>query len=220
MSVANTTNLINIDNTKYIEFKHILSGCRTILDAHFFAELFLKKYPDMRAIVYSMINGKRYDNVLDFRTMKSLLVYLSEYDGHDEINKNTIDNTQLQTFIRATKNKPYQLIPHPISTPPNPIKTQASKKCPHCDHLCTVDIATTYIICGYHDTHTGYDWKGCGHDWCFKCGKCLCKTWDSNFLFLCLNRHHDNNCCKLHAKEHDKIYPNEYCQCSNKYVQR
>ena len=210
---------VTIDNTKYIEFKHILSGCRTISDAHFFAELFLKHNPNMRTIVYSMINGKRYDPILDFRTMKSLTVYMSECDGHEEIDKRTNDTTQMQTFIRATKDKTlqhndqifeFETINHNITT----------KNCPHCDHPCYSCIDTTYIICGYHDTHTGYDWKGCGRDWCFKCGRCLCKTWDSNLLFSPLNRYHDKDCCHKHAIEHNKQYPNEYCQCSSEYVRR
>ena len=47
---------------------------------------------------------------------------------------------------------------------------------------------TDYAICGYNEeTNEGYDWNGCGCDWCFKCGKILCKKWQANDLFILTN---------------------------------
>jgi hypothetical protein len=223
-----------IDNNKYIEFKYILSGCRTILDAYYFADLYIKKNPEMREIIYSMINGKRYDDVLDFRTMRSIISDINECkyqsDANDIIYKKTNDLTQARTFSRMIKYKPIKppsekdsinkYIKYNQTNISNAKDDLISKMCPHCDHICKANIMTTYIVCGYHDDHAGYDWKGCARDWCFKCGKRLCKIWDIDKLFMQTNRSHDKECCKNHAKEYAKNYPDEYCQCNNKYVQR
>ena len=40
-----------------------------------------------------------------------------------------------------------------------------------------------YVICGYINSNKGYDWNGCGKDWCAKCNKMLCKSWDLNQLW-------------------------------------
>ena len=50
-------------------------------------------------------------------------------------------------------------------------------KCPHCMHVNIINERTTYSICGYNDIMIGYDWEGCGRDWCVTCGKKLCKKW-------------------------------------------
>ena len=72
---------------------------------------------------------------------------------------------------------------------------------------------TAYVICGYPDANRGYDWKGCCSDWCFSCGKMLCKTWDRDDLNVESNRFHDDECCKIHAKKNGHSYPKDYCNC-------
>lgn len=221
-----------IDTNKYVEFKNILSGCRTILDAYYFAELYIKKNPEMKGLVYSMINGKRYDNALDFKTMKSILDSLNDCEYMDSAREiidmytsKNIDNTQIRSLLKISANKPIR--------PPNKIDNEKvisvvsndkpnliTRPCPHCSHLCSVDPGSEYVICGYTNMKVGYDWKGCGKDWCFLCGKILCKTWDTNELFLEMNRYHDSECCKNHSRENFRKYPEEYCSCQSKHVNR
>ena len=249
-----------IDKSKYYEFSHILSGCRTIMDSYYFSESYTKANPETKILVMSMINGKKYENnVLDFKTMKSLIERLHEVKYRDEadtliseFSESTNDRVQLKTFSRISKSK--------LIRPPNEqnkyiqnsfiikrchycdqilkqsnqqyiqdklekqeeINTQnlVTKQCPHCLKNCTLSSDSEYTICGYINSKTGYDLVGCGKDWCFKCGKMLCKKWDIDQLFLAPNKHHDSECCKQHAKDNGRIYEIEYCQCINSNVTR
>lgn len=92
-----------------------------------------------------------------------------------------------------------------------------SKKCPHCYKLVESQIDTEYIICGYSEK--GYNWEGCGNDWCFKCGKKLCKNWFTNELFNISNRYHDSKCCYKHSIKQNNNY-DDYCKCTNLQVLR
>jgi len=229
---------------KYTQFKHILSGCRSILDAYYFADIYVKRNPEMKNIIHSMINGKRYENVLDFRTMKNVLYDISKIQYQDDadkvidmMTKKTTDSTQLKTLSRSAKVKPVRQIQKSDTEiaqydPKNiryvKIKTfdyetyadTVTKPCPHCNHNCTASADASYLICGYSDPKMGYDWDGCGCDWCFRCGKLLCKSWENNKLFVDQNCIHNDECCRKHAKEHNNNYPNDYCQCSNDNVKR
>jgi hypothetical protein len=94
-----------------------------------------------------------------------------------------------------------------------------SKKCPHCGTINTAPIGTTYIVCGV-------DMQGkksinelnlietCRNDWCFVCGKKLCKNWYNDELYIKKNRIHNDKCCEKHAEQHGFKYPDDYCQCS------
>lgn len=220
-----------IDKNKYNEFLHVLSGCRTILDSYHFAEKYSKCNPETKTLVFSMINGKRYEHVLDLKTMRSLIEMIDNVkykDEADEIIKRysekTNDTTQLKTLSRIAKSK--------ILRPINETKDKNSitnieitpelfnKKCPHCGEVCVAPIDTEYTICGYTNSKTGYNLVGCGKDWCFKCEKILCKKWDIHQLFLGTNKFHDCDCCKKHAKINNMRYPEDYCECNNTHVQR
>ena len=219
-----------LDKRKYIEFSHILSGCRTIIDAYFFAEIYLRSNPEMGMIIYSMINGKKYEQVLDFKSIKSALENINENKYKDDAikceeiyNQKTNDNIQKKTFNKIIKNKPNKpqnVISSINLEEPESCQIYITKNCPHCSIPVTCSINTKYIICGYVNNITGYDWKGCGKDWCFECGKLLCKSWDCDKLFLQMNRFHDNECCKNHAKLKNADYIFSYCQCANKNVNR
>jgi hypothetical protein len=221
-----------LDEHKYNEFSNILSGCRTVLDAYHFAEIYIKKNPEMKGLVYSMVNGKRYESIMDFKTVKSVIESLNECqfrDDADEIielySKKTFDSIQKRSLSKISKNKPSRPLNYQKHETKLNINTDekinlVSKMCPHCGHPCTTSVDSTYVICGYIDIRSGYDWKGCGKDWCFKCGKILCKSWDTNQLFLEMNRYHDHECCKNHAKENSRQYPEEYCYCENQNVKR
>lgn len=214
----------------YIKFKHILSGCRTILDAFYFADKFIRAYPGSNELLNSMIQGKHYDSVLDFRTIRGTLIELDTYLHREEIDeyinkisRNNNDSIQTRSLLRISKTKPVRssrIETAKIYEFKKEIFENLTNICPHCKKVYNGNDDSEYVICGYGNTHIGYDWDGCGKDWCFKCGKKLCKTWDSDQLFIESNRTHDASCCKKHAEEHNFIYPTEYCFCINKYVQR
>ena len=222
-----------IDRAKYDEFSNVLSGCRTILDAYHFSEKYSRNNPEMKSLISSMINGKRYEQLLDFKTMKYALENLDNIYYRDDADefielycKKTTDVAQIRALTRIAKNK----ILRPTNKPKfdtaitvstiNEDNYMVTKKCPHCKNDCKTDAAVSYVICGYTNTHKGYDWSGCGKDWCFKCEKILCKMWEPNKLYVELNRSHDGECCKRHAKENNYSYPEDYCQCSNDNVTR
>jgi len=218
-----------IDNNKYNEFRYILSGCRTILDAYYFANIYIKNNPEMKHIIYSMVCGKKYENVLDYQTMISILEDISHSDCQLEANliienNKSDDITQVSVFRRIVKNKPIKtdsdikLSTH-TTTYADSINLE-KKTCPHCYHMYKSVRSTSYVICGYEDIRLGYDWKGCMKDWCFKCGKCLCKEWYADKLFMEANRTHNKECCIKHAKLMGKKYPDDYCQCDNISIER
>lgn len=221
-----------IDKNKYIEFSNILSGCRTILDAYHFGEKYSKINPEMKNTISSMINGKRYEQVLDLRTIMSVIEMIDKVkykDDADEIieryEKKTSDITQIRALKKIAKRKLLRPFDKPKEDHMFKFNNMddieiITKKCPHCGHDCAAQIDSNYIICGCTDTHKGWDWIGCKKDWCFKCGKMLCKEWEPNQLYVEMNRHHNGECCKNHAKENKKLYPEDYCQCFNANVMR
>lgn len=186
----------------------------------------------MKPTISSMINGKRYEQVLDLKTMRSLLEMLDNVMYRNEAeeiiqrySEKTHDVTQLKTLSKIAKFKilrppgEYNNSTQHITVQSDPI-IYVNKTCPHCSKECEAQIDTEYVICGYTNSKTGYNLIGCGKDWCFKCGKILCKKWDIHQLFLPTNKHHDGECCKKHARETNKQYPNDYCQCCNINVSR
>jgi hypothetical protein len=206
-----------IDATKCNEFKHILSGCRNILDAYYFAEIYSKRCPEMKHIFYSMCNGKRYDKIIDYRGMKNMLEDFNEHSYKDDyyiddLSQNTIDENQINSIKRINNNKIVRpIIDSTIRIEENEIII--TKQCPHCKTDRDAHPDTKYIICGFVSSRVGYDWKGCGKDWCFGCGKMLCKSWNTHKLFLEENRTHDKSCCSKHAEENNYVYPDDYCMC-------
>lgn len=222
-----------IDEMKYNEFKHILLGCKNSLDANYFADAYIKKNPEVRKLIIGMVNGKKYTCCKDFRLMQKIMKECNNCEYYeDAINvikeyfpnkEKDTNNVQYRTLMRIAESKKH------INFNENSAKTLfmrknkpgiITKNCPHCSKPYTGNNETTYVICGYHDTQYGYDWKGCGNDWCFSCGKMLCKSWDENKLFVEPNRIHNGECCKRHAQTHKKIYMEDYCHCNNKYVIR
>lgn len=128
----------------------------------------------------------------------------------EDIETNCNDVAQINTFKRIIKNKPSKQC---IENDKNVVK-----KCPHCNYGNIGPQNSIYKICGYNDK--GYDWIGCGKDWCFRCGKRLCKSWTNNMLFNISNRCHDSKCCKNYALKHNLIYPNDFCMCHSFFVNR
>ncbi len=212
----------NVHSTMCKEIKAILSGCDTILDANYFGEQYANKYPEMRSLIWSIIKGKTYTDNLDVKTKQDLLrdIFMCDYysDAEKMITKlghKINDDTYKRTLNRIANLKQKQHF-----DAKNTRRQVVCKKCPHCDCIMSAQMGTTYVICGYNDTKLGYDWRGCCGDWCFECGKMLCKKWQNDALHCDKNRIHTTECCKNHAIENETKYPDDYCQCSNIYVRR
>ena len=116
--------------------------------------------------------------------------------------------------IRATIHEYEDKLKNPIlKSLLNMDENYLSKNCPHCSNNCKGSIDTTYIICDYDDPLVGFKWNGCGKDWCFFCGKKLCKQWNEDKLYNDENRIHNKECCKKMAKKNGENYEEQYCQC-------
>lgn len=205
---------------EYQKQKHICEGFITKDDAI--------KYNNNKNI--DIINNiTTYEKALSF---DEFMEYLGEIHNETNYNKclmiyNKIEqmstNTpQLITTIRLMRNKYDICSKYIINNEREEIIDDGVyhikiMKCPHCGNRNKSLSKTNYIICGYNER--GYDESGCGKDWCFKCGKILCKNWKDHELNLMTNRYHDAKCCIKHAKKYDASYDN-YCQCLNLYVCR
>jgi hypothetical protein len=102
---------VHIDEI-YLRFKNILSGCRTIYDALYFAKYIISKYPESVKLINGMIHNKSYDKILDYRTIINTLKILDKFDSRQEINdyiekniKNDYDYVQLNALMRVGFNK-------------------------------------------------------------------------------------------------------------------
>jgi hypothetical protein len=120
----------------------------------------------------------------------------------------TLLKYQMNVLMRIINIKPLKSVNTNICVINNKII-----KCPHCNHDNINNSDSDYTICGYSNNNNGYDWVGCGKDWCFKCSKILCKNWSDDQLFLQHNRIHTEFCCSQHAKANNLIYPDNYCTC-------
>lgn len=218
---------MNINNA-YIVFKNILNGCKTMVDAIYFVDKIIKLCPESRDLLIGMIHNKKYDKSYDIRSMSHVLNQLDLQSYREDIDefidkniKTHVDLIQLNSFIRLSKFKPIKIhdeqnkrinvtfnttdnIPHDNDL--------ILKKCPHCNMQNKLKINTEYVICGYTDNNKGYDWNGCGKDWCVICDKMLCKSWEHDQLFITINRHHDKNCCKKYAEENNIDFK-LFCNC-------
>ncbi len=174
-------------------------------------------------LIKSVLNPELYVNKIDeieFFVYIKLLEGLKYRDDAqpimDEIVKITDDKAQINTLYRLIKRKPYN------SDNLNKSRNDdyfVVKNCPHCGNEYKGYTNQEYVICGY--TSQGFDWFGCGYDWCFQCSKRLCKCWDSDQLFNRENRYHNNKCCKINAYKMGYNYTSEYCHCHrNRYVRR
>lgn len=201
----------------YMQLKAILDGCDTIIDALYFGNYYVEKYPHMKSMIISYVNGKNYKDTMDIKTKQVILSDVNKCSSRDDaltliskISEKTSDDVFKKIIERLAHRKHYKKI-----ETKKEINTNISKKCPHCQHIVNMPEATQYVICGYHNPIIGYDWNGCGRDWCFQCGKMLCKKWETDSLHLQMNRQHDEECCLKHAYTNGYKYPDNYCQCTN-----
>ena len=225
----------------YIIFNNILAGCRTMIDSFYFAEKIININGVNKDLLIGMIHNKKYDKILDMRTVAHTLNELKSVEYREEVDefidkniKNNIDTIQLNTFLKIgskksvksynqqkDKNVKIQLSLFNKNNKPDEIinSNLITKHCPHCNIVCKIPNDSEYVICGYLNNNKGYDWDGCGKDWCPKCDKLLCKSWDKDKLFVSFNRIHNSTCCKEYAEKNLLDY-NNFCKCSSQYVQR
>lgn len=130
----------------------------------------------------------------------------------DDVRHILDDKAQINTLMRIISNKPHKII---VNTDSPKI---ISKNCPHCGIKTSGTNIVDYQICGY--SVKGFDWKGCGKDFCMNCGKKLCKSWNNDYLFNKLNRCHDAKCCKNYALKNNFKYPDDFCMCKTDIVKR
>lgn len=221
------SNFINnpVLSNQYNKLKYNILGSKTKEDAY----LILEKYKldtGCYNLMVSVINGKEYDHALDNGSMKKYINDISTFkykeDAYELISQillQTSDIAQVKALTRVADMKPNK--PQYISMKELKQRNKGNsmiKKCPHCGYKCLMPKNTVYVVCGYSEF--GYDWEGCGKDWCFKCGKMLCKSWDQDQLYLPTNRFHDSKCCRKHSILSGREYPEDYCRCNNAFVLR
>lgn len=166
-----------------------------------------------RQLINSFKDTNLYKKKLSFDFLQLYFKIFNNLDNRQDANKlivdiynKTDDISQINTFRRIIKMKSNSDVNDNINK-----LIIFSKNCPHCNKTTISNNTTKNIICGY--TNKGFDWKGCGNDWCFQCGKKLCKNWEKDSLFTISNRNHDTKCCKNHAASKNSDYLKEYCQC-------
>jgi len=209
----------------YIQLKHIFDGCDTILDALPFCNMYAEKLPHMKSMINSYTNGRSYRDNVDIKTKQSMMNDVNLCDSRDsalniisKISERTNDEVYKKALERIALRKS-----HRVDRRQNMSNTDIdniTKKCPHCSHALNMPDNTNYVICGYHNPNSGYDWNGCGKDWCFHCNKMLCKSWIPDSLNLKMNRVHDDECCFKHSIDNGYKYPDDYCQCNHINIQR
>ena len=218
---------MSIEISNYQRLNNLLLGTKNREDSYFVLNQVCTRDSKLYKVMESVIASRKYDQSLDYDTMRRYINDLSRFmyreDAYELISyvlSRTSDVAQIRTLTRLADMKPHK--PEIISLRQLRYRNKeniATKSCPHCGFKCTLSKDTDYVICGYTDP-TGYDWQGCGRDWCFKCGKMLCKSWTKDELFLVTNRYHDSKCCKKHAGACDTNYPQDYCYCCTSYVCR
>jgi len=177
------------------KYKPIMRSLYTLSDQDYFCKKIIDEETTIKAsekdaihhLLFSLRSDIKKDiGIVDMYNMNNL--------------RKTDDDAQFKTLLRLSK----------ITKEKNILLDLITKKCPHCGSLFNGTSDTKYVICGYNEG--GYDWLGCKKDWCFKCGKKLCKSWDDDILYEERNRIHNKDCCLRFAIEH-KIDVCEMCQC-------
>lgn len=226
-----------IDKKKIEEIKDIINNCNTYEDAYILLNQYLKFHPDMKEIGKKLLDGTKFSGMYNYDHINYIIDQLLNNNQHDYNNilhsyyPFAVNATEIWAFIRVVDFKKNNNIPI-INTKhiTNKIDlylddlndamssddiTFSFKNCPHCNQK-TYKQKSDYMICGFtnNGTNNGYDGTGCYKDWCYKCGKKLCKSWMHNKLFDETNRYHDTSCCKKYALT-NCIDSEEFCSCNH-----
>ncbi len=209
---------------EYNKYKAIFCGLNNIKDVNKLANI-LKLDTSEKVIINNYFNtlncqeSLSYEDFLDLINSLKKLKYREDVIEHYyKLSYKIKDKTQINTIKRIINSKECK---SNIDNIKYKNKISLLKfKCPHCKHINIINEFENYAICGYNNINEGYDWEGCGRDWCTKCGKILCKKWFDNELFLEENRIHDNECCYMHSRKNNLNYFLDYCHCAEYYVNR
>jgi hypothetical protein len=199
---------------KYQQYKNLFSGLHTQNDVNYF----IRRCPtEDTEIIQSIIQGLKLENILSLNEIFHILDQLRNchykqdveeiFNQYPHLKNNLFQSTLLTQILESYP----ECLPPKIKTP---IIETFTKKCPHCHKDNTASKDIYYIVCGFDPQGLSLpDDTGCACDWCFQCGKRLCKNWYYDDLFMVLNQKHNTNCCKLHANKNHLKYPEDYCQC-------
>lgn len=211
------------------KYKYMILGAKTLADSISILDK-LHLEPEQKKILYNYANSKKYDKCFSLSEMNDYIKNLNNikykedvyHEIHYHILSLTNDISQIHTFTRIANNKASK--PEFVNVEKKTEKDNKEKiivrKCPHCkrDNYIPSDV-TEYAICGFSGKEFNSEDR-CGQDWCLLCDKKLCKSWRNDDLFLLENRFHDKDCCQKHAVKHNYKYPDDYCICTSKYVNR
>lgn len=213
----------------YNKYKFVIQGLHTKDDFNYIMEkhnLNTKNNEKLRNVLFSYFKSKMLNNQQNiglfqlYNLLKSsnqCVYYDDVIEQHGNLIKKVKDHLYLATISRLLKtksSKPYEIIAKDKEK-----HNYITKYCPHCNHeLKTSEKDKEYAVCGYLDN--GYDFHGCGRDWCFKCEKKLCKQWGQDNLYIVYNRYHNSKCCCIYAKKNGDKYETDYCQCATVHVDR
>lgn len=225
-------NNINDDylNNQYNKYKFAILGSKTKDDAIYQLNSYNLDNKSYNLLM-SLINNMDFKHALSYSSMKKYITDMAKIQYKEEAQELfsyvislTSDIAQIRTFTRLfeqkkmNKQQDITTIKYIVPKRKNNI---ICKKCPHCFSKCFAPKSTTYIVCGFADNINGFDMVGCTRDWCFRCNKMLCKSWERDHLYLPTNRYHDAKCCKKHASINNNKYPEQYCFClSNIFISR
>lgn len=201
------------------DMRIIFGSCDSTIDAIYLSEGLFKKYPDHKKIIINYRDSLSYQDNIDLQTKIASLrtLHLTKKKNDALKLKNNLESRSMDIIYHKCLAKIAKKKNHTQHDELDVIKPDKGnniiKKCPHCSENMEMPKETTYVICGFADTRKGYDWNGCWNDWCFNCGKKLCKNWGNDKLNVLSNRHHTDKCCKVHAQQNNFKYPDDYCHC-------
>jgi hypothetical protein len=229
---------------KYNFYKNIFDGISTIDDINFLKEKCPKEdMKIIDSVIYSKVLNAELSIIQMNNLIKTLsemkykeicMKYIDDFkknllykitNQYNETNSQYVYKTFIENKnnILSCRQLQNDIITKIISSKINDYTyidlPKIDRECPHCGKNNKAKFGTEYIICGI-DTlgivpiQNGEDNGACHNDWCFKCGKKLCKNWYKHELFVENNRTHNDICCKMHSLENNFKYPDDYCQCN------
>lgn len=205
--------LHNIDDM-YVQMRALYNGCSSTIDAMNISECLFETYPEHKQLIISYRDSLIFPDTVDTTTKIASIASIVDTTDRDKaiqlknsLTSRSTDTIYSKSLERAVHSK------RKYHTNITYAKEYMTRICPHCGVNMRMEEDTKYVICGYPDPRRGYDWRGCGADWCFQCEKMLCKTWERDELNIEFNRQHDSTCCKNHAKKSGYDYEKDYCHC-------
>lgn len=200
------------------KFRKCIKGLQTSSDCKFYHDLFKKEIScNIDKHIIDSLYTKDDDQMLTYDELLNVIKKIqSSTFRHDtkpildKLTKKKFPEGFRRCIMKEIQKKTIQL--DYLSSTQEHTSFLKKKECPHCSIEYELPDTVTYIICGYDIN--GFDWIGCGRDWCFRCGKKLCKKWKINQLFNQKNRLHNDSCCikKANIKKENS---NNYCSCSS-----